>query len=69
MWRDYFGASFQLEGSEVRISAKAGVAVTPGDGAEMLLRCDEMQGYLFSPAGPLRSDDRLAETRRTGLEG
>jgi PAS domain S-box-containing protein/diguanylate cyclase (GGDEF)-like protein len=44
MWREIFGAPFEIGGSEMSISAKAGIAVFPADGpdAEALLSCAEL---------------------------
>jgi diguanylate cyclase (GGDEF)-like protein/PAS domain S-box-containing protein len=43
MWQDCFGEPFMLDGRELKISGKAGIAVFPGDGtdAESLLRSAE----------------------------
>ncbi|MGA7538694.1 MAG: PAS domain S-box protein [Steroidobacteraceae bacterium] len=44
MWGEIFGAPFDVGGSELSISAKAGIAVFPADGvdAEALLSCAEL---------------------------
>ena len=44
VWREIFAAPFEVGGSELRISAKAGIAVFPADGdhAETLLSCAEV---------------------------
>jgi diguanylate cyclase (GGDEF)-like protein len=34
LWRDWLGASFEVGGTEVEVSAKAGIALFPGDGAD-----------------------------------